>query len=258
MTTTPVAFDVLICTHRLDAELRLALQSCFDQTLPPDSVVLVVNGLQIGEAEQGELDGLVRAWPTLRVLTTPVHGLIFSLNLGLHACRAPLVARMDADDVALPHRFERQAAWMQAHPETTILGTGYQRIDAQGRPMQSVQLPTSDALIRRALMWRNPMCHPSVMYRRQAILDLGGYHGGLHAEDYDLWLRASRRPDIRFANLPEICLSYRARSTGEARGSREAYASVLASQLRQLLTGGGLRWLVAALWTLAKRVFRSA
>lgn len=253
-----VEFDVLICTHRLDAQLRSALHSCFDQTLPPSGVVLVVNGHVIGAAEQAYLDDLSRTWPALRVLTTSLQGLIFSLNLGLHSCRSPLVARMDADDVALPHRFERQVAWMQAHPETTILGTCYQRIDEQGRVAQAVRLPTEDALIRRALLWGNPLCHPSVMYRRQAILDLGGYHGGLHAEDYDLWLRASRRIDLQFANLPEICLSYRSVSAGGARRSRQAYASVLSSQVRQLVTGGGLLWAVAALRTFAKLVLRSA
>lgn len=256
--TADLKFDVLICTHRLNAELRGALGSCFNQTLPPSSVVLVVNGLPIGAAEQGYLDDLVQAWPALRVLTTPVRGLIFSLNLGLHACQAPLVARMDADDLALPHRFERQMAWMQSHPETAILGTCYNRIDEDGRVTQEVRLPIEDAGIRRALLWGNPLCHPSVMYRRQAVLDLGGYHGGLHAEDYDLWLRASRRTDLQFANLPEICLSYRATSVGGARGSRQAYASVLASQVRQLVTGGGLRWAPAAMWTFAKLLFRSA
>ncbi|VTU34021.1 Putative glycosyltransferase EpsE [Variovorax sp. SRS16] len=256
--TAAAGFDVLMCTHRLNAELRRALASCFDQTLKPGSLVLVVNGLQIGDAEQAYLDDLVRTWPALRVLTTPVRGLIFSLNLGLHACRAPLVARMDADDLALPHRFERQVAWMQSHPETTILGTWYDHVDARGQVTRSLQLPIEDARIRRALFWGNPLCHPSVMYRRQAILDLGGYHGGLHAEDYDLWLRASRRPDCGFANLPEVCLHYSAASTGDARGSRQAYASVLASQARQLVTGGGLLWAPALLWTLAKLLFRSA
>lgn len=251
-------FDVLICTHRLDAQLCGALTSCFDQSVLPNSVVLVVNGIVIGAAEQAYLDDLTRLWPTLRVLTTPVHGLIFSLNLGLHACQAPLVARMDADDMALPNRFESQVHWMQTHPEISILGSCYQRIDEKGHVLDMVRLPIEDSKIRRALLWCNPLCHPSVMYRRQAILDLGGYQGGLHAEDYDLWLRASRRVDLQFANLPDVCLSYRAASAGEARRSREAYASMLSSQIRQLVTGGGLAWAMAAVWTFAKLVFRSA
>jgi hypothetical protein len=255
---TTTEFDVLICSNRLDADLRAAVASCFEQRLLPSSVVLVVNGLTIGDAEQAYLHGLVQSWPTVRVLTTPVYGLIFSLNLGLHTCRAPLIARMDADDVALPNRFASQLDWMQTHPETTILGTSYQRIDEHGRAAGAVSLPTEDAEIRRALLWCNPLCHPSVMYRRQAILDLGGYQGGLYAEDYDLWLRASRRADLQFANLPDVCLSYRTGSTGEARRSRQAYASVLASQVRQLATGGGLAWALAAVWTFAKLVLRSA
>jgi hypothetical protein len=96
------------------------------------------------------------------------------------------------------------------------------------------------------------------MYRRQPILDLGGYLGALHAEDYDLWLRAARRADLQFANLSEICLSYRASPPSEARRSREAYASVLASQVRQLVTGGGVVWAASALLSLFKLALRSA
>jgi hypothetical protein len=251
-------FDVLICTCRLNAELRRALNSCFEQTLRPTAVVLVVNSVPIGEMEQAFLDDLARTWSNLRVLTTHVRGLMHSLALGLEACQAALVARMDDDDIALPHRFERQVSWMRANPQTTILGTWYQRIDEAGCVTRVVRLPTENRLIRRAMLWGNPMCQPSVMFRRQAILDLGGYNGGVHAEDYDLWVRASRRADVQFANLPEVCLSYRDVAVGEARGSRQAYASVLASQLQQLLTGGGLRWAPAAIWTLAKLFFRSA
>lgn len=256
--TSSSDFDVLICTNRLNAELHGALASCFEQTVAPRCIVLVINGLSLGEAEQAYLEALATKWPALQVLTTPVHGLIFSLNLGLQTCQSPLVARMDADDLALPHRFERQVAWMNAHPETTILGSCYQLIDEQNRVVGTAEVPTEDRQIRHALRWRNPMCHPSVMFRRQPILNLGGYLGALHAEDYDLWLRASKIAGLQFANLPEVCLSYRVSSDSEARRSREAYASVLASQVRHLVTGGGAIWAVAALLSLAKLVFRSA
>lgn len=256
--TTMAEFEVLMGTCRLNSGLRDALKSCFEQTLQPNAVVLVVNSVPIREAEQALLDDLTRTWPRLRVLTTQVSGLIHSLAIGLEACRAPLIARMDDDDIALPHRFECQVAWMQAHPQTTILGTWYQRVNDSGSITRTVRLPTGDRRIRRAMLWGNPICQPSVMFRRQAILDLGGYNGGVHAEDYDLWVRASRRADVRFANLPKVCLSYKDVAIGEARGSRQAYASVLASQLQQLFTGGGLRWAPAAIWTLAKLMLRSS
>ena len=147
---------------------------------------------------------------------------------------------------------------MRVHPETTILGTGYQRIDPQGRLLNVVTLPAGDAAIRRRLLWTNPLCHPTVMYRREAILALGGYHGALHAEDYDLWVRASRLEGLRFANLPDICLNYQATPSGEARRSRQAYASVLSTQVREIVNGGGPMWAVAALWTFIKLLLRSS
>ena len=67
-----------------------------------------------------------------------------------------------------------------------VFGTAYTFIDAHGVTTKTVQPPTQDADIRRAMPWRNPICHPSVMFRRMAVLEVGGYLGGLHAEDYDL------------------------------------------------------------------------
>eukprot|EP01036_Dinobryon_divergens_P056188 gene56188-75026_t len=111
--------------------------------------------------------------------------------------------------------------------------------------------PTSDAEIRRALVWRNPICHPSVMFRRQEIRQVGGYLGGLYAEDYDLWVRIARRPGPTFHNLEYAGISYRA-TGAEARGSVIAYSSQAGTQIQRFVMTGSLLWLLGALFSWIK------
>jgi hypothetical protein len=112
------------------------------------------------------------------------------------------VARLDADDVALPERLARQRGFLDAHPEIGLLGTGAREVDAEGREVGRVAPPADDAAIRRALIRGNPFVHSSVMLRRSALDAAGGYDERLAvAQDYDLWMRMSRV--TRLANLTE-------------------------------------------------------
>lgn len=138
----------------------------------------------------------------LRVERRAPRGLTPALNTALALARAPLVARLDADDVALPERLERQLAFLRAHPEVGLLGTGAREVDADGREVAVVRPPADDAALRRALIRRNPFVHSSVTLRREAALRAGGYDETLPvAQDYDFWMRLSRI--TRLANLPE-------------------------------------------------------
>ena len=246
----------LLCSHVVDDQLRLALQSCLSQTFKDFELIVVANG-----AAAADVAAAVREWvggdPRVRVFTTEIRHLIFSLSLGLHHARGILVARMDGDDISKVNRLERQVAYMNAHPEVAVLGTAYEIIDADGSTQGLVTLPVSDTAIRKAMLKGNPLCHPSVMFRRKAVLDVGGYLGALHAEDYDLWLRMAANPGNKFANLEEACLSYRSVGVGAARRSRSAYATMAAAQYRNFLNGQGWVWVVAVLMTTVKAFVRS-
>lgn len=140
--------------------------------------------------------------PRVRAERRPHAGLTPSLNHGLGLARAPLVARLDADDVALPERLARQRAFLDAHPEVGLLGTGAREIDVTGREVARIFPPTDDRAIRRALIRRNPFVHSSILMRRALAERLGGYDPTLPvAQDYDLWVRMSGV--TRLANLPE-------------------------------------------------------
>lgn len=131
-----------------------------------------------------------------------------SLNRGISLATGSYVARMDADDVALPARFRDQIQFMEKHPDVGLLGGTYERIDANGCVLNIVRPPVSDEEIRLAMLRANPMCHPAVMMRKDIAVAAGGYRKVfLDADDYDLWLRIGER--ARLANLEKPILQYR-------------------------------------------------
>lgn len=250
-----IACSWLICSNRHDGRFDAAIASCLTHNVPDSEVVVVCNGPQcedIADKVRCRFDGT----PGMIVLATPIRQLVFSLNLGLHHARGRYVSRMDADDLAYPARLPAQFAYMEANPDVVVCGTEYDLIDEHDHVIARVAMPYDDARIRSRLTWTNPFCHPTTMLRRSAVVAVGGYLGGLHAEDYDLWVRLSLVRGVRFANLPLAGIGYRAVAQGEARRARAAYASVASTQFRCFASGFGWRWGAAAAWTALKGVLR--
>jgi glycosyltransferase involved in cell wall biosynthesis len=245
----------LVCSHVADARLRAAISSCLSQTFVDFELVMVANGPNCDAVADA-----VRAWfideRRLLVICTKVRHLTFSLSLGLHTARASLIARMDGDDLAYSDRLRVQVEYMRAHPQVAVLGTAYEVIDEQDQPRHQVHVPCSDNEIRRKLFRGNPICHPTVMMRRDVALAAGGYLGGPYAQDYDLWSRLALDKTCIFANLDVVCLGYRKSPAGNARRARGAYAAMAGAQFRNLAAGGGLRWGAAAVLSWIKACWR--
>ncbi len=138
-------------------------------------------------------------------------GLIASLNELLAQARAPIVARMDADDVCLPDRFQRQYDFLGSHPDYGVVGALAQDIDEHDAdwPCKAPPHPSTHEAFLEAIANEAPlMCHPAVMFRRDIVLAVGGYHAGFrHCEDLDLWLRLASV--TRLCSLPERLIRYR-------------------------------------------------
>lgn len=178
--------------------LPAAIESVLGQTLTDLELIVVDDGSTDATSE------LLRAVrdPRLVVERQPASGLTRALNVALDRARGSLLARLDADDAALPDRLARQCAYLHAHPEVGVLGTAARVVDEAGRDVTIIQPPEDDRTIRRALIRRNPFVHSSVMLRRALVTSAGGYDTSFSvAQDYDLWLRLSAV--TRLANLVE-------------------------------------------------------
>jgi glycosyltransferase involved in cell wall biosynthesis len=191
------AVSVLMSVRNGAPWVKEAVESVLGQTFPDLELVVIDDGSTDATAA---LLASIRD-PRLRVERQPPRGLTPSLNRALALARAPLVARLDADDLALPERLARQRAFLDAHPDVGLLGTAAREVDAAGRELGVTRPPEDDAAIRGALIRRNPFVHSSVMMRRDTVEKVGGYDESLPvAQDYDLWMRLSRI--TRLANLP--------------------------------------------------------
>jgi glycosyltransferase involved in cell wall biosynthesis len=199
--TDPVtvpSVSVILSVHDGEAYLGEAVASVLEQTFTDFEFIVVDDG------STDRTPDILASFsdPRLVVITQPNAGLTISLNRALRRSRGELIARMDADDVALPERFERQAAYLNAHPEVGLLGTGALEIAPSGEVVGTIVPPENDSEIRRALIRRNPFVHSSIMARRLVIERAGGYDERLPvAQDYDLWMRVAAL--TRMANLTE-------------------------------------------------------
>jgi hypothetical protein len=152
--------------------------------------------------------------PRFRIIENPDKGMIPAMNLGLTHARSELVARMDADDIMYPNRLSAQYEYLQTHPDIELLA-GQVRLfpeaeisDGMREYIRWQNACLSHAQITTDLYIESPFAHPSVMYRKPTIQQLGGYHEGLFPEDYDLWLRMHQQGH-KMAKLPLVLLDWR-------------------------------------------------
>jgi glycosyltransferase involved in cell wall biosynthesis len=149
--------------------------------------------------------------PRLRSLRATGTGLVAALQQGLAATRGRYVARMDADDISEPHRLERQVALAEQLPRAALVASWVTVIDESGGALRREVLPTRHMDLARRLLLRNPFAHGSVLLRREAVDEVGGYRDDYGAnEDYDLWRRLARGWEL--ACIPESLYRYRIHS----------------------------------------------
>lgn len=210
-----------------DAETYVAeaVKSILDQTLRDLELVVIDDGSTDGTA--GIIRALAASDKRVRLHAGRGGGLVAALNEGCALATAPLLARMDADDVAEPTRLARQVDAMDAEPELVLLGTALTQIDERGAAFATVSYP---AVPGEELLERNCFAHPTVVFRRDAFEQVGGYRDLFpHAEDYDLWLRFAELG--RVGNLSEPLLRYRVHQAQVTRRAIEEQArSTLVAQ----------------------------
>jgi len=237
--------SILLPVRNEERLLPAALTSLFQQSLTDWELVAINDGSS--DATGAILDAAAASDRRVRVLHRPQQGLVAALNDGLAHCCAPLVARMDGDDICHPRRLERQAAFLDTHPQVTLVACQVRHIPRKAltagmRAYESWQNSLVDhSEIMRDLYVESPFTHPSVMFRTEAVLDLGGYRDCGWAEDYDLWLRLALSGAL-FARLPETLFYWRDRSQRLTRTadaySLEAFRTCKAHHLRRSFLQG--------------------
>jgi len=202
------------------------LMPCYNAAETVDEAVASILGqsletLELVAVDDGSTDETLprlHAWAgrdrRVRLLARRHEGIIASLNAGLAACRAPAIARMDADDRSHPDRLARQLGFLEENEDIAVVGCL-----VEGYPPGEVRegfriylewlngLRTPQAIAREIFV-ESPLAHPSVMMRRTWLARAGVYEDRGWPEDYDLWLRQFLL-GARFAKVPEVLLWWR-------------------------------------------------
>ncbi len=185
-------YSVLTSIYKnvIGGELSISIDSMLSQSLPPDEIVIVMDG-PISDEVRCLVESYKEKFPDLFTIVPLAknQGLAVALNKGLEAARNDLIARMDADDYSIPQRCEKQLSFFEEDPELVLLGGCSRHFvkepsDASEEYMH--RAVTTDE-IKRILRRSNPFSHPSMMYRKSIIVSCGGYDDSLRRrQDLDL------------------------------------------------------------------------
>ena len=197
--------SVVMSAYNGEDYIRVAIQSVVDQVFSDFEFIIVNDGSTDHTAN------IIEEFDDRRIIlvNNPVNrGLIYSLNLGFSLARGRYIARMDADDISLPNRLEKQVAFFEMHPEVGVLGTAIKVVSSFWGLSKTVKYPESDNCIRWCFTSYPALAHPTVIIRHSILDNMDLYDKSyVHIEDYDLWVRMSKH--CKVANLPETLLIYR-------------------------------------------------
>ena len=195
--------SVVLPAYNAAATIRAAAESVLNGTCAALELIIVDDGSTDGT---GAAVADLTSDDRVRLISRPNKGLAASLNEAIAMASAPFVARMDADDVSMPDRFEAQLQFLAEHPDVVMVGGQLRRI-IKGDPESLSHLPTEhDDIVSALLRGQHAMCHPAVMIRRSALDVVGGYWAYGVAEDWDLYLRLAEVGKI--ANIDRHVLDY--------------------------------------------------
>lgn len=219
--------------------LDIAIESIFNQTHFPSEFILVKDGYV-----NSELQRVISKWqdvfgPVMKQIQLKENvGLGEALKKGVEACSHELIARMDADDISLPNRFEKQLAFLKKNPHISVV-TSWMGIfeDEPEDILYERRVPITHEEIRKLAKFRSPINHPASMFRRSAVISVGSYPNWRKGQDYPLYVRMLQA-GFKMACIPEVLYKQRYNHTLAARRHNlNAFVSQMRLQKLLLKTG---------------------
>ena len=195
--------SVLMPVFNAERYLKSAIDSILNQTFQ-DFEFVIINDGSTDSSEEVILsynDSRINYYKNAENI-----GLIATLNKGMGLCNGRFVARMDADDISLPKRLQKQWDFLNKHPEIVMVGSDVEMIDVQNQRIKDVQFCPVH-LLKTQLFFGNTFAHPSILIRKDILSEFSYNSDYIYAEDYFLWSQIAFKYPV--ANLPEILIKYR-------------------------------------------------
>lgn len=202
------AVSIVLPVYNSEKYLREAIGSLLAQTFTDFELLIINDGSTDGSEE------IIQSYSDERIIyikNESNKGLIYTLNKGIELAKGKYIARMDADDVCLPMRLQKQFDWLEKYSTTAVVGCHVSFINDTGTVtgQWKEDLQTSNyQSIRKKMVWENCIAHPTVMMRSNVIRQYGYHQNQKNTEDYDLWLRMLADGNI-IEKVPERLLLYR-------------------------------------------------
>jgi glycosyltransferase involved in cell wall biosynthesis len=186
-----------------------SLESLINQTLRPDEIILVKDGPLTNELDE-MMNNYCFKYDFIKIVSLPKNsGLAHALNEGLKHCSFDIVARMDSDDISPTNRFEKQIAYLSENPEIDVLGSNICEFEGDVNNIKTIRrVPQFDKEIKRKGRLKSPVNHATIIFKKNKMLEIGGYNENISPEDYYLWLKMFKNGFI-FHNIQEPLLLVR-------------------------------------------------
>lgn len=206
-------FSVLISVYHKENPLyfRESLDSLMNQTVLPNEIVLIKDG-PLTENLENVLNEYIANYTNLfKIIALPINkGLGNALSIGILECSNELIARMDTDDICVLNRFEKELNFLKNNPAIDLVGSNVEEFNNFPGDLQRFRkMPEKDEEVLRYAKYRSPVNHPSIMFRKQKVLEAGNYNSDiLMMEDFSLFIRMLNNGCV-FYNIQEVLLNFR-------------------------------------------------
>lgn len=233
--TPSSSYSIILTVYAGDdpEEFAAAVESCLEQTYPPDDLLVVADG-PLTEPLDSVFETYRSANPDIvRLHQLPENrGRGEAARVGVVESRHDLVGIMSADDICVPDRFERQVAYLDANSDVDVIGGYIAEFTDDPDEIDTIRtVPTEPAAVERMARFRSPMNEVTVLFRKSAVLSAGNYSAVDRMEDYDLWVRLLQN-GATMANLSNILVKARA---GDAMFARRGGLEYAREEFRQQL-----------------------
>lgn len=245
MGTTPLV-SVLMPVHNGMPHLPLAVESILKQTFNNFEFVIVddCSGDYSPEYLKSVKDDRI-----VLISLSQNKGVTGALQEGMRKVRGKYIARLDADDIAMPDRLQQQVEFLEANNSVGLLGSGYEVIDSDGKFIRHFSVMRTDFLVRWRMLFKNPFVHSTVMFRRDLIEQNKLDYRLKHGEDYQLWVELMQfcKAEISPRELIQYRLHPKSWSFTKSREQIEAGIAISLAQIKTYLSADETK-LVELIW----------
>lgn len=226
--------SIVMSVYNGEVYVAESINSMLNQTFADFEFIILDDGST--DATLGIIQEFAKHDDRIQIIKLDTNmGLAAALNRGIAVAQGQYIARMDADDVSLPERLQKQVDFLDAHPDVGVVGTQMQVVDQDKKPLFKFVVPQQHSLIVWNIFFGRTFAHPSVLMRRDAVNKVGGYDATLPvAQDIDLWSQLVGQ--VKFANLADSLMLYRTHERATSVSRSEQQRTILAATSKRLLT----------------------